>query len=370
MTRPIPTTTQPGPDQARLAELIRFLAEIESPDAPVVSVYVDVSPERHGDAPARRPDRLIVRDRLREITDSYHAHAPGRDSLEADAQKIHELLEDGDLDGVDGLAIFACTAAGLWELVPASTRFETQVSAGPTADLFQLAALLEEFESSVLAVVDTNTCRLFVTRRGALDERAGPDEPPDEHRRHAQGGWSQARYQRHIDMQDKRFAREAAEAIERLVDAVNATHLILAGDERALTAIQAELSPRLASMVEQLEHIGMRRTARDIAAEAEPILAAVREADESEVADRVIAGVRAGELGVAGVNGVADALEKGQVHELVIDRSAPVDEELRSELVRLAALTSADVIVVDGHQALLGLGGVGAALRYRISPNR
>jgi peptide chain release factor subunit 1 len=370
MASQIPTTTRPSPDQARLRDLMRRLAEVESSDAPVLSIYLDVRPESHGEAPARRPQLVIVRDRLREIADTYGPHTVARESLDGDAARILQLVEEADLDGVAGLAVFACQAAELWEELRSPIPFETQVSAGPTADLFQLAELLEEAESSVMALVDTNTCRLFVTRRGALVERPGRDEPPDEHRRHDQGGWSQARYQRHIDMQDKRFAHEAAEAIERLVDQVRARHVILAGDERALTVLQPELSPRIAALVAQAEHIGMRTSGAEVSREVEPILAALREAEDVEAADRVVAGVRAGELGVSGVDGVAAALERGQVHELVLDRAAPIDEALRGELVRQAALTAAEVVVVEGHEGLLQLGGVGATLRYRINGPR
>ena len=46
--------------------------------------------------------------------------------------------------------------------------------------------------------------------------------------------------------------------------------------------------------------------------------------------------------------------------------SAELDADLRSELVRLAARTAADVVVVKDQAALLALGGVGATLRYRV----
>jgi peptide chain release factor subunit 1 len=366
MAAQIPTTTQPGPDQAQLRALMRRLAETESADAPILSAYLDVRPEAHGEAPARRPQLTQVRDRLRQIADTYRPHTAGRDSFDADAELIASLVNDAEFDGIAGLATFACHAAGLWEEVRAPIPFSLQVSAGPTADLFQLAQMLDESEAAVVALVDTNTCRLFVNRRGRLVERPGPDEPPTEHQRHDQGGWSQARYQRHIDMQDKRFAKEAAQAIERLVDEVNARHLVLAGEERSLSVLQPELSPRIGALVEQLQHIGMRASSREVADAVEPVLTAMREAEDGEAADRVVAGVRAGELGVAGIDSVAAALDRGQVHELVLDRSAQLDEALRAELVRQATLTAAEVVVVDGHDDLLALGGVGATLRYRV----
>jgi peptide chain release factor subunit 1 len=362
----VPPTTIDSPDQQALRSLMRRLAEVESPDAPVLSVYLDLRPEAHGEDPGRRLELVVLRDRLGDIRATYPAHDPARQSLEADATRIERLAEDQPRAAGEGLAIFACDAHGVWETIAAPIPFEDQVTAGPTADLFQLAQLLEESDAVVVALVDTNTCRLFVTRRGSLVERAGPDEPPDEHERHHAGGWSQARFQRHIDMQDRRFAHEAAIAIERLADRIHAKHLILAGEERAISVLRPELSPAIAGLLERVEHIEMRATLDEVAAELAPLLAAIREADASEAAERVVAAVRVGRLAVAGLDRVNEALEIGQVHELVIDESAPIDPELRAELVRQAARTAAEVVVVADHEAILAMGGVGATLRYQL----
>jgi Bacterial archaeo-eukaryotic release factor family 10 len=361
-----PVTTKPGPDQAQLRALMRRLAEVESTEAPILSIYADVRPEAHGERPAARPQLITVRQRLDSIQATLDSHTPARDSFDADRARIDGLLESADVAEGGGMAVFACEATGLWETVEAATAFETQVSAGPTVDLFQLARLLDDSTSAVVAIVDSNTCRLFVTRRGTLVERPGPDEPPDEHRRHDQGGWSQARYQRHIDMQDKRFAKEAAAAIDRLVDRERATHVILAGDERTTPVLEAELPERVRPLVELVTHLPMRSSADEVREEIVPILAALEESDATAVADRAIAGSRAGDLGVVGIDATMAALENGQVDELVVDETAQIDDDFRSELVRQASLTDARVEVVHEHDALLRFEGVGATLRYRI----
>jgi stalled ribosome rescue protein Dom34 len=78
-----------------------------------------------------------------------------------------------------------------------------------------------------------------------------------------------------------------------------------------------------------------------------------------------VGAVRAGGLGVAGLDETRAALEHGQVDELVLDPAAELDEAARGELVRLAQLTGATVEVVEGHDGLHRLGGIGALLRYR-----
>jgi hypothetical protein len=360
-----PRTTKPGPDQVNLKDLIRRLAEATSTEAPIISTYVDVRPEAHGERPADRPELRVVRARLRAIGDTLEPHSPAGTSFADDRERLERFLETEDFSGIEGVAVFACQHIGLWESVSATVAFETSVSAGPTAQLFGLAQLLDETVAAVVAVVDTNTCRLFVTRRGTLEERRGPDEPPDEHKRHEAGGWSQARYQRHVDTQDKRFAKEAAAAIDRLVRRERAQHVILAGDERAISVLDDELSEAVRPLVDHVARLEMRSTAKEVREEVRPVLAAIEEAEGQDAADRAIAGERAGDLGVTGIDATIAALEAGQVDELVIDDAAPLDPELRAELVRQAALTDAAVEIVHEHAGLARREGVGATLRFR-----
>jgi peptide chain release factor subunit 1 len=361
-----PTTTKLGPDQARLKDSMRRLAEVESTEAPILSLYIDTRPEAHGERPGERMALVVVRDRLGAIGAALDAHTEARVSFDADRDRIAAFLEEADLNETDGVAIFACERIGLWEAIGSNVEFDTQVSAGPTAELFQLARMLDDTASALVALVDSNTCRLFVTRRGDLTERPGPDEGTEEHRRRDIGGWSQARYQRHIDMQDKRFAKEAAEAIDRLVAREKPEHVILAGDERAISWLEPELSERVRPLVEHVARIEMRATLEDVREEVAPILAALEEAEGQDVADRAVAGFRADDLGVVGIDRTMAALEAGQVDELVIDETVGLDEDLRAELVRQASLTDARVEVVRDHAGLKRHEGVGATLRFRI----
>jgi peptide chain release factor subunit 1 len=366
MTSTPTPTTRLGPDQARLRDLMRRLADLTSTDAPILSCYVDVRPEAHGERPGERNELTIVRRRLDAIGSQVDARSDAGTSLASDRRRIEALLDGDELNDVSGVAIFACDRVGLWEAIGAEAAFDTELSAGPTADLFQLAKLLDDQVSAVVAVVDSNTCRLFVTRRGRLAERSGPDESPAEHTRHETGGWSQARFQRHVDMQDKRFAKEAAGAIERLVRRESPAHVILAGDERAISVLDPELPEHVRPLVEHVARIDMRASVEDVRDEIVPILSALEEADGREAADRAVAGWRAGDLGVVGVDDTMAALEMGQVDELIIDETVEADAELRAELIRQAASTDAHVEVVRDHPDLAAHEGVAATLRFRL----
>jgi len=245
----------------------------------------------------------------------------------------------------------------------------------------------------VVALVDSNTARLFVSRAGSLQEVGGPDEGTESFRKRSMGGWSQARFQRHIDKHIEDFARSTAAAIEELVALEEATRVVLAGDEVALTPLVDALSPAVRERVGEIARIGIRAGRDEVGEEIRPIMDRLEAEEGQSVADRIIGFVRADGLAVVGVESTRRMLELGAVDTLAIldlpgeapeqgdghdaralqDRddvsaeseTSRLDVDTRNELVRLAALSSAEVQVLDSHEALEHAGGVGALLRYR-----
>jgi hypothetical protein len=377
---------------ADLPAVLRRLAEIEPANLPVLSVYLDVRPQATGNSPGRRAGLTILRDRLREIESTYWPRGDDFDSFTADRERIEAFVDTEADPATQGLAIFACSGIDLWEVVEAGVPFRDSVSVGSTPDLFQLARLLDQEETAVVAVVDSNTARLFVTRAGLFEEVGGPDDASVSYRKRSMGGWSQARYQRHIDKHRSDFAREVASELEALVEREGARRVVLAGDEVALTPLTDHLSPAVLERVEEVARIDIKASPAEIVDEVRPMLERIEAEAGASVADRLIGSVRAGRLGVTGMEPTRQALEVGAVDTLVLlalpgeppvpgdpqdarDLSArgeiaeeaerrDLDLEARNELVRLAALTSAEVEVVDEHEALEHAGGVGAILRY------
>jgi len=350
-----------------MRDLLRRLAEVEPTDLPVLSVYLDMRPQATGESPGRRTSLTILRDRLSKIEGTLGPRGDGFESFHADAERIEAFLDHEFDRSSQGLAIFGCSGAGLWETVESGTPFEDEVGADAVPQLFQLARLLDEQQTVVVAVVDANTARLFLSRIGGLDEVGGPDEDSTHHQKRRMGGWSQANYQRHIDKHHADFAQEAAAAIERLVDRHMAERVILAGDEVALTPLLAALADRTKELVGDILRVDIRAPRDEVAAEIAPVLQRMEADASTAIADQVVAAVRSDGLGVAGLDATRQALGNGQVDLLLLEATSDVDDEQRNELIRLAATTGADVEVVEAHAGLTRFGGVGALLRYRLA---
>jgi ribosomal protein L7Ae-like RNA K-turn-binding protein len=349
-----------------IRDVLRRLAEREPTDLPVLSVYLDMRQQVTGESPGRRASLTILRDRLRDIESTLGPRGEELESLQADSERIRAFLDEDFDRSAQGLAIFACSGAGLWETVESGTPFEDQVTAGSVPELFQLARLLDEQQTAVVAVVDSNTARLFVSRVDGLEEVEGPDDDSVHYRKRSTGGWSQARYQRHIDKHHADFAAEAAEAISRLVESEQADRLIFAGDEVALTPLLDKLPQHINDREGAILRIDIRAPLDDVAAEVAPVLREMEADSSAQAADALVAAVRSGGLGAAGYEEVVEAARIGQADLVVLAADAPIGEEQRNELVRLAALSSAEVDVVEDHPGLARLGGVGAILRYKL----
>ena len=347
-------------------EVLRRLSTLEPGEEPVISAYLDMRPQETGENPAVRSGLIVLKDRLREIEATFWPRGAAFDSVRADAARIERYLDEEAPSSAQGLALFACAARNLFDAVAAGVSFENQVTSAPVPDLFQLARLLDEQETAVVAVVDTNTARLFVTRTGFLDEVGGPDDKNTKYyRKVSLGGLNEARYQRHADERRAEVAREAAAELQRVVQDEGAARVILAGDEVAIPLLRAALSPRVDALVQDVLRLHIRAPRNEVAAEIEPILAGLEAEEEQARADQLIGAIRGSGLGVAGAEPTGRALEHGQVDVLLLDPTAELDEAMRGEFVRLAVATGATVEIVENYEPFRQLGGVGALLRYR-----
>lgn len=347
------------------SEILRRLSEVSAPEGTaVLSVLLDSRAEASGERPALRTSSIILKDRLNDIERSLLPRGPGLDSFRKDRERIESAFAEAN-PAAEGLAIFACDAAGLFEVVEAGVPFENKVIYDEHPALYQLARLADEYEPVVVALADTNTLRVFVFRSGVVEQAEVKDEDSVHFRKRRTGGMSQERYQRHIDKHRADFAREAADMIQQVIETEGARRLVLAGDEVAIPLLRDALPDRVHELiVGDALRIHIRASRDEVGDEVAELLEVAEAAASREVADALVAEVRKDALGVAGADATRRALEAGQADVLVIiDGYEPV--ETRNELTRLAVATGASLEVVPSHSGLESLGGVGAILRYR-----
>jgi peptide chain release factor subunit 1 len=199
------------------------------------------------------------------------------------------------------------------------------------------------------------------------------------------GGWSQARYQRHIENYHLHHAKEIVDALSRIVREEEIEQVILAGDEVIVPLLREQMPKDVAERIVDVLKLDVRTPQRDV---LDRSLEALKEHDAATDRERVedlLGAYRSGGLGCAGIDAVRRAFELGQVDELLVPASAdaisisnagaqPNDRQLEpspkeralDELVVLARQTSARIRFIEDAAQLEPLGGVGAFLRFQI----
>jgi peptide subunit release factor 1 (eRF1) len=352
-----------------LQSLIDRLAELSPGNGPFVSVYIDARPDQVG----RDKYRAFVRTELKARAATYPDRSPERQSVERDVERILGWLESEARPQANGIALFACAAADVFEAVQLEVPIErSEVIVGPAPHLYPLAAVLDRYRRHAAVVLDTNSARIFVFGLGEVVAQQAIDSP--EIPKSEAGGWSQARYQRHVEEFQRHHVKDVVETLQRIVREERVERIVVAANDVALPLFRAELPKALA---ERVVEVGDLDTSSPRDRILRRTLEVTRERDARDDAERVrrmLDAYRAGGLGVVGVEPTLRALANGQVHELIMAADPSrlrvgdgrTAAEVADELVAKARRTDARVTFIEDPALLAEAGGVGGLLRFRV----
>ena len=384
MAESIPVSVQP------LSQRMETLAALEPSPFPVISLYLSLTPNQNGREAHDQFVRKVFADRAKALP----AESPERESFDTDVERIREYLDSPRQQSSQGLAIFACAGAELFEVIPLDTPFDDHwLFVGSTPHLYPLAKLVDTYPRYVALSLDTNKARIQVFSLAAAERTE--QVVSDKTRRNSKGGWSQARYQRRADNVHMHHMKEVVDTLEKIVREEKIDQIVIAGDDQAVVKLREQLPQALADKI--VDVVKLQRNAQD-ASFLETTFDAIRMKDAETDAEKVqelMDEWQSGGLGVAGPEATLSAFQLGQVDELIItgsveslkpvqklpdaapaemqaDTSAPesgIDEarlKLSAELIKLAQQTSARIRFIEDASLLADVGGVGALLRFRV----
>lgn len=374
-----------------LRDQLDRLAAFEPQDAPVLSLYLNLAADQHG----RDNFETFIRKALPDRQRAFREGSRERESFDRDMQRIHDYLSVEVNRSANGLALFACAAADLFEPIQLQVPLsEHSLYVASMPHLYPLASLVDRYPRYAAVVLDTNRARIVVFSLGEVERKQEIENVKT--RRSTMGGWSQARYQRHTENFHLQHVKEVVDALDKIVSAENIQHIIVAGDAVVVPMVKEQLPQRLRERLVDTVNLDKRVAESDL---LESTLARLRERDaegDAQVVADVVGAWQASGLGVVGPEAALSALERGQVDELLIagspdvlkpvqklpadaapgaveastsDPTGPADEsrlKLASELVNRAHQTGARVRFIEDPGLLGELGGVAASLRFRI----
>jgi peptide chain release factor subunit 1 len=386
-----------------LTNQLKELAEFEQKELPVISLYLNTQADQTG----RTNFDPFIRKELKKAVQSFPASTTKRQSIEADVERIQQYLETELQTSTNGLAIFACNGAdGFFKALQLEAPIENnRLYIYQQPHLFPLARLSEQYQRYAALITDTNSARLYIFAIGrTINEETVENASLNRTR---VGGWSQARYQRHVDNYYQQHAKEVVDMLEKVVREENIDRVVLSGDDVILPILREQMSQQLNEKIVDVLRLDIKTPEHEVAART---LEALREYDAKDDAERVsqlLDEYRSGGLAVAGASETLMALAMSQVDELFLTASLQeievekeaVDRSLvagastgmlkevvtdttteasgedktklvirvADELIARAQQTAAKVRFFENAALLEEFGGIAATLRYRLN---
>jgi peptide subunit release factor 1 (eRF1) len=313
------------------------------------------------------------------------------DWLETEGEALISQARDADACGV---ALFACPALGLREVIPVRAPLENAIVVADRPFLRPLAAAEGETPPTLVVFIDRERARLIpLLEAGAGEEVQLESEVPGHHRR---GGWAQlalGHYQRHIEERRARHLEAVADALGRLVEEQGLERIVIAGSPDSAAAFQRALPPPVAARVVGVVSGSRHEPASEFVSRAGELVGQVAAREVDAAVDGLLTEAAKGGQAAASLEGVLEAVRRGAVDRLYLlrdlrergractacaelqpgdaatcrlCRQATASVELGEAMVTRTIAAGGAVTMVDVHAALGAVGGVAARLRFAV----
>jgi peptide chain release factor subunit 1 len=368
----------------------------QRPQHRVVSLYLDLDPERFATAPARASQ-------IRSLIDTAARDAEADDSLEhedrialrEDLERVKRYLlsREPPFKGARALAVFCSGRDGLFEVVQVSHPVQALVAVERTPYVAPLLAGAVG-ERWCAALVSRREARIFTGPPDGLRERERIEA--NVHGQHDQGGFSQANYQRSVEQEAENHLRRVADALGRRWRRERLQRLALGGPHEVVARFEGFLHDDLRALVSPGRidvDVGAGSQDQVRAALAGLVEESARER-EREALDQLSAGLASGRRAAGGPQDTLDALGQRRVQTLLLEEGGrfnrpggrcrtcgllslethgqcPADgteleevEHLREAVVESALMQDAEIVIVRHNPDLGPFEGIGALLRF------
>ncbi|HET7136751.1 MAG TPA: Vms1/Ankzf1 family peptidyl-tRNA hydrolase [Gaiellaceae bacterium] len=369
-------------------DTLRGLAGVRAANGCAISIYLDLDPSATPTIPDVQTKFNAV---LSEAEKAAEAHSGrGREcrlAVRDDIARIRDWWSDEfDHHGSRGVAVFAASAEGFFHAVPLPDGTGDSVHVGPSLHLAPLARALDR-DGSLVAVVGRERGTIYRLEGGRLQEVA--DEYEEQPGQHDQGGWSQGRYQRHIENLVQQHLKSIGGALDEHARA-GGLRMVVVGPLELRGEFESELSNEARAAIVGWASAEAHAGPSELLDVVRPLLDEARARADRHALVRFEELHGRGERSATGWKQVLDAASDARVDVLLVEEGAqarawecpqcgrasadggdcPLDGtklEERDDAVDLAlhqVLANGGSIVRVGAGALGDAKGIGALLRY------
>lgn len=297
------------------------ISRLQSEDWPIISLYLRLDKERIDEDYTIRLKNVLRQ--AEEAIDDRFSHDQ-QEALRSDLERIRVFFRDEGGNFGEGAALFASSQAGIWNVQAVPNDVGTSVSIDFTTDVAPLIRALELMQPYCTCLIARDQARIFY---GSLDNIEELAQTRDETvpGQHEQGGWAQARYERHIDEHVHRHFKRVADDLFQLANERPYRFLVLGGPDEVVSAFLDELHPYVRERYVGAIRIAIEANPNEVQRESLGVIQQWRQAEKDRVLEILHNEVGSNDLGAAGLQDTVEALRRGQILTLVADNafSAP-----------------------------------------------
>ncbi len=287
----------------------------------VTSCYLDVDGRRH---PRHADYEAQLEHLVREGRERAAGFGPeAARSVAADLDRISTWVRRGfDRSRVGGLAFFACSDDGWFEVIESPLPVGNGIAVNHTPHVRPLESVLQAYERFAVVLVDRQRARLFRFELGELTEHtevfesalrnATPTDPG-----HPAQGSRGAAVQRRIGEVAHRNLKHAADVAFAELQRRPVDHVILGGPHEVVVEFEGLLHPWIRERVADRLAIPATAGADEVRQAALCVEAAVARRNEAALVERLRDAVGTG-AGVAGLEPTLAALVERRVDLLLV----------------------------------------------------
>jgi peptide chain release factor subunit 1 len=300
--------------------LLRELANFRTEKSCAISIYLNLDPSEvptAGDAQTRMNALLNAAEKTGR-TDLSHEQRRG---LAADFERVGRWFDDDfDRDGAHGLAIFVAGLDNFWSTIRLAERVADRVKVAREFYLAPLVPVVARADGTIVAVVGREQGQLYRRRAGRLEEIADHfDEQPGQH---DQGGWSQARYRRHIEKLVQDHLKTVADELDRSRRRMRSPKVILVCSEDMRSEFVEELPASAREALVGWTQARSNANATELLEAVTPVLEKVQAKDEADAIARWREEAGRSGRAAAGWEQTLEAASDGRVELLLFEEGS------------------------------------------------
>jgi peptide chain release factor subunit 1 len=214
------------------------LIAFEPNGSPFISIYLNAEANEQG----RDEFGIWLKKVLSVRRKGFKEDSEEIKSFDKDIERILNFAENEVDAAANGIAIFACQGVNeFFEIVQLDVPFpNNRLLVFDRPHIFPMARMIDQNPPYAALWADTNKADIYIFGGDEID--VGSNVQVEEIQnfktnRTEVGGWSQARYQRHIENYHLHHAKEVVDEVTELMRDKKIEYLVLCGDEKVIMPV-------------------------------------------------------------------------------------------------------------------------------------